>query len=143
MGPCKFGVGAAAKDYFGVSASKLSREQAALIAACLPNPKKYSVAKPGSYMKKRQTQIARLMRLIGDDYFKRYGVEVAREEREAQERDVEEKLKQIPEDEVPTVVEETPEADDSAPMPNADESETQQEAEPNVEPVPADSTGNR
>lgn len=143
MGPCKFGVGAAAKDYFGVSASKLSREQAALIAACLPNPKKYSVAKPGSYMKKRQTQIARLMRLIGDDYFKRYGGEVAREEREAQERDVEEKLKQIPEDEVPTVVEETPEADDSAPMPNADESETQQEAEPNVEPVPADSTGNR
>jgi hypothetical protein len=83
------------------------------------------------------------MRLIGDDYFKRYGGEVAREEREAQERDVEEKLKQIPEDEVPTVVEETPEADDSAPMPNADESETQQEAEPNVEPVPADSTGNR
>jgi monofunctional biosynthetic peptidoglycan transglycosylase len=141
MGPCKFGVGAAAKDYFGVSASKLSREQAALIAACLPNPKKYSVAKPGSYMKKRQTQIARLMRLIGDDYFKRYGGEVAREEREAQERDVEEKLKQLPEDEVPTIVEDTPEAEDSGSSTNPNESETPQEAEPNVEPLPADTTG--
>jgi transcriptional regulator with XRE-family HTH domain len=100
MGPCKFGVGAAAKDYFGVSASALSREQAALIAACLPNPKKYSVAKPGAYMKKRQSQIARLMRLIGDDYFKRYGSEVAQEEREARERDVEEELKKLPDDEV-------------------------------------------
>jgi hypothetical protein len=125
-----------------VSASKLSREQAALIAACLPNPKKYSVAKPGSYMKKRQTQIARLMRLIGDDYFKRYGGEVAREEREAQERDVEEKLKQLPEDEVPTIVEDTPDVDESAPTPNADESETLKEAEPNVEQLPADTSGN-
>ena len=109
MGPCKFGVGAAAKDYFGVSASKLTREQAALIAACLPNPKKYSVAKPGAYMKKRQAQIARLTRLIGDDYFKRYGSEMGKEQREAVERDVEEKLRQLPEDEVPAIVEENEE----------------------------------
>jgi monofunctional biosynthetic peptidoglycan transglycosylase len=105
MGPCKYGVGAAAKDYFGVSASNLSREQAALIAACLPNPKKYSVSKPGSYMKKRQTQIARLMRLIGDDYFNRYSKDVAEEKREAEEREVEEKLKAVPEDDIPTVIE--------------------------------------
>jgi monofunctional biosynthetic peptidoglycan transglycosylase len=109
MGPCKFGVGAAAADYFGVSAANLTRDQAALIAACLPNPKKYSVAKPGAYMKKRQAQIARLTRLIGDDYFKRYGSEMAKEQREAVERDVEEKLRQLPEDEVPSVVEENEE----------------------------------
>jgi monofunctional biosynthetic peptidoglycan transglycosylase len=107
MGPCTFGVGAASKAYFGVAASQLSREQAALIAACLPNPNKYSVAKPGAYMKKRQGQIARLMRLIGDDYFKRYGGEVPREEREAKELDVEKKLKDLPEEEVPTIVEES------------------------------------
>jgi membrane peptidoglycan carboxypeptidase len=109
MGPCKFGVGAAAADYFGVSAANLTRDQAALIAACLPNPKKYSVAKPGGYMKKRQAQIARLTRLIGDDYFKRYGSEMAKEQREAVERDVEEKLRQLPEDEVPAIVEENEE----------------------------------
>ena len=106
MGPCKFGVGAAAMDYFGVTAGNLSRDQAALIAACLPNPKKYSVSKPGAYMKKRQAQIARLTRLIGDDYFKRYGSEMAKEQREAAERDVEEKLKQLPEEDVPAIVEE-------------------------------------
>jgi monofunctional biosynthetic peptidoglycan transglycosylase len=109
MGPCKFGVGAAAADYFGVAAANLTRDQAALIAACLPNPKKYSVAKPGGYMKKRQAQIARLTRLIGDDYFKRYGSEMAKEQREAVERDVEEKLRQLPEDEVPAIVEENEE----------------------------------
>ena len=109
MGPCKFGVGAASMDYFGVTAGNLSRDQAALIAACLPNPKKYSVSKPGAYMKKRQSQIARLTRLIGDDYFKRYGSEMAKEQREAAERDVEEKLKQLPEEDVPAIVEENDE----------------------------------
>jgi monofunctional biosynthetic peptidoglycan transglycosylase len=123
MGPCKFGVGAAAKDYFGVSASALSREQAALIAACLPNPKKYSVAKPGAYMKKRQSQIARLMRLIGDDYFKRYGSEVAQEEREARERDVEEELKKLPDDEVPSVVDESSSSDESKEETNPESNE--------------------
>jgi monofunctional biosynthetic peptidoglycan transglycosylase len=127
MGPCKFGVGAAAADYFGVSAANLTRDQAALIAACLPNPKKYSVAKPGGYMKKRQAQIARLTRLIGDDYFKRYGSEMAKEQREAVERDVEEKLRQLPEDEVPAIVEENEEAvlqQDEQPEQSAPESPT-------------------
>jgi len=60
-------------------------------------------------MKKRQAQIARLTRLIGDDYFKRYGSEMGKEQREAVERDVEEKLRQLPEDEVPAIVEENEE----------------------------------
>jgi monofunctional biosynthetic peptidoglycan transglycosylase len=101
MGPCKFGVGAAAQDYFGVSASKLSREQAALIAACLPNPNKYSVVKPGPYMRRRQTQIARLMGLIGDSYFERYSKEADQKTREEEERRVEKKLEELPEEPLP------------------------------------------
>jgi monofunctional biosynthetic peptidoglycan transglycosylase len=141
MGPCKFGVGAAAADYFGVSAASLTRDQAALIAACLPNPKKYSVAKPGGYMKKRQAQIARLTRLIGDDYFKRYGSEMAKEQREAEERDVEEKLRQLPEDEVPAIVEENEEAvlqQDEHPEQSSPEYPTIESEEP---AVAADTTG--
>lgn len=72
MGPCKFGVQAAAKDYFKTSAKKLSREQAALIAGALPNPKKFNPGKPSNYLTKRKNAIVRLMRLIGDSYFERY-----------------------------------------------------------------------
>jgi monofunctional biosynthetic peptidoglycan transglycosylase len=82
MGPCKFGVGAAAKDYFKTSASKLSREQAALIAGSLPNPKKFNPKKPSGYLLKRQAAITRLMRLIGDKYFERYADGVPEEELE-------------------------------------------------------------
>ena len=131
MGPCKFGVGAAARDYFGVSAAKLSREQAALIAACLPNPKKYSVAKPGPYMKKRQAQIARLTRLIGDDYFKRYGSEMASDQREAMEREVEEKLKRIPEEELPMSEEDAPDKEVTIVEPVAPE---------DADPMPVEAT---
>ncbi len=137
MGPCKFGVGAAAKDYFGVSASKLSREQAALIAACLPNPVKYSVAKPGGYMKRRQSQIARLMGLIGDNYFERYSKEVASDVREEEERKVEKQLDQLPEDDVPAVMEsDAPAIEDNAAPPVV------QEEEATVEEALVDSTSN-
>ncbi len=106
MGPCKFGIGAASKDYFDESASSLSREQAALIAACLPNPQKYSVTKPGSYMKKRQSQIAHLMRLIGDDYFSRYNKEIPKEERLKIEKDTEKKLKDVHIEDLPVIIDE-------------------------------------
>lgn len=131
MGPCKFGVGAAAKDYFGVPASKLSREQAALIAACLPNPVKYSVAKPGGYMKKRQTQIARLMRLIGDNYFERYSREVSDEERKKEEKRTEEAIREIPEEDLPVQVEESPVKTEDIPA------EEMKEADP-AESLPAE-----
>lgn len=106
MGPCKFGVGAAAKDYFNTTADKLTREQAALIAACLPNPAKYSVAKPGAYMKRRQGQISKLMRLIGDNYFERYGSDTSDDVREKEEKATEEKLKQLDPEEIPVSNEE-------------------------------------
>jgi monofunctional biosynthetic peptidoglycan transglycosylase len=60
-----YGVEAAAKHYFKVPASTLSKSQSALIAVCLPNPRKYNPAKPSQYILKRQHQIMNLMGKIG------------------------------------------------------------------------------
>ena len=57
MGDGIFGIEAAAKMYFGKSASKLTNDEAALIAACLPNPIKYKVNAPSDYVRKRQRWI--------------------------------------------------------------------------------------
>ena len=43
MGDGVFGIEAAAQNNFKKSAAKLSQQEAAMIAACLPNPKKYTV----------------------------------------------------------------------------------------------------
>ncbi len=43
MGEGIFGAEAAAKKYFKKSAKNLTRKEAALIAACLPNPKGYTI----------------------------------------------------------------------------------------------------
>ena len=71
MGPCTYGVQSAAKEYFKTTADKLTREQCALIASCLPNPKKFRLSKPSRYMKKRQGVILRMMSCLGEDYFER------------------------------------------------------------------------
>lgn len=64
MGPGIYGAEAVAQAHFDKSASKLTRREAALIAATLPNPLKYSSKNPSKYMKKRQRQITRLMGLV-------------------------------------------------------------------------------
>lgn len=104
IGPCTFGVEAASQRYLNTSAKKLSKEQAALIAAALPNPKKYSIARPGGYMKKRQAQIVRLMNLIGSNYFERYDSNMPKAEKEKEEKDVERKIKALPASELPAAV---------------------------------------
>jgi monofunctional biosynthetic peptidoglycan transglycosylase len=43
MGKGIYGTQAAAKAYFGKDASRLTRREAALIAACLPNPVRFTV----------------------------------------------------------------------------------------------------
>ncbi len=109
MGPCKYGIGAAAEDYFHTAPSKLTKDQAALIAACLPNPKKYSVSKPGAYMKRRQGQIVGLMRLIGDSYFERYGSDMPKAEREQKEKEIQKKIDELPPSAIPEMeIEEEP-----------------------------------
>ena len=52
-----FGVGAAARHYFGVSAAELSATQAARLAAILPAPKTRSAARPSDFVRKRAAQI--------------------------------------------------------------------------------------
>lgn len=52
-----YGVEAAAQHYFGVRAAGLTREQSALLAAVLPNPKRWNPARPGPILRRRQQRI--------------------------------------------------------------------------------------
>ena len=52
-----FGVEAAARHYFGVSASDLTAVQAARLAAILPNPKDRSAANPSDFVRRRAASI--------------------------------------------------------------------------------------
>lgn len=56
-----FGIEAASQYYFGVHANQISRSQAALLAATLPNPILLRAAQPSSYVLKRQHWILRQM----------------------------------------------------------------------------------
>ncbi|MEO6169866.1 MAG: monofunctional biosynthetic peptidoglycan transglycosylase [Lysobacter sp.] len=60
-----YGAQAAARNYFGKDASRLSSAEAARLAAVLPNPKRYSVERPGPYVQRRSGQIQKQMRQIG------------------------------------------------------------------------------
>lgn len=68
MGKGIFGVEAAAQKYFKKPAKRLSGREAAMIAACLPNPKKYKVSPPSPYITKRYPWVLNQMNnLRGDD----------------------------------------------------------------------------
>ncbi len=68
MGPGIFGVQAAARKYFKKDAKNLTRSEAAQIAACLPNPKKYTVKPQSRYVAVRSNIILRQMNnLAGDE----------------------------------------------------------------------------
>jgi monofunctional glycosyltransferase len=60
-----YGAQAAARRFFGKDASRLTAAEAARLAAVLPNPRKYSVAKPGPYVQRRSRSIERQMRALG------------------------------------------------------------------------------
>lgn len=61
MGEGIYGAQAVAKAHFQKEAYALTRAEAALIAATLPNPRRFNSAKPSDYMRKRQAQIQSLM----------------------------------------------------------------------------------
>ena len=61
MGDGVYGVQAAAQTYFNKDALQLTKSQSALIAACLPNPRKYSVSNPTSYIQRRKSKIVSVM----------------------------------------------------------------------------------
>lgn len=64
MGDGIYGVEAVAKEHFGTHASELTRANCALIAATLPNPRKFSSKNPSEYMVKRKVRIMKEMRFI-------------------------------------------------------------------------------
>ena len=59
-----YGVEAISRENWGLHAHQLSRERCALIAATLPNPRKFSSKHPSAYMLKRQQRILREMRFV-------------------------------------------------------------------------------
>jgi len=64
LGPDVFGVEEASHHYFGHGAKSLTREEAALLAAILPNPIRYDAHSPSDYIRQRQTQIVWQMQML-------------------------------------------------------------------------------
>jgi monofunctional biosynthetic peptidoglycan transglycosylase len=67
MGPGIFGVQAAAKKYFNKAAKDLTAAEAAQIAACLPNPKRFTVKPLSGYVASRYDNIMRQMNNLRGD----------------------------------------------------------------------------
>jgi monofunctional biosynthetic peptidoglycan transglycosylase len=67
MGKGVFGAEAAAQYYFGKSAKQLTRREAAMIAASLPNPKRYKVKPASRYVQGRSNFILRQMMHLQSD----------------------------------------------------------------------------
>lgn len=67
MGPGIFGIEAASQQFFGKSAKNLTRAEAAMIIASLPNPKRFSVKPMSRRVAWRYPQIVQQMRNIEDD----------------------------------------------------------------------------
>jgi monofunctional glycosyltransferase len=67
MGDGVFGIEAASQKYFKHPAKTLSRSEAAEIAACLPNPKRYTVKPLCAYVAGRSVWIQHQMNNIQDD----------------------------------------------------------------------------
>ncbi len=64
LGDGIYGVEAASRHYFGVSASRLTASQAASLAYCLPAPLKRNPAGGTAYLKKRRAEIMSLMQKV-------------------------------------------------------------------------------
>lgn len=61
-----YGADAASRLYYGKSAESLTKRQAALLIAVLPNPRRWSPAKPTRYIYYKQGLILRNMRSLGN-----------------------------------------------------------------------------
>lgn len=61
MGDGIYGAQAVAKAHFKKEAYQLTKGESALIAASLPNPRRFNSGKPSPYMRRRQAKIMSLM----------------------------------------------------------------------------------
>jgi len=57
-----YGAEAATQHYYGKSAKSLTKRQAALLVAVLPNPRRWSPAKPTAFINRKANTIVRYMR---------------------------------------------------------------------------------
>lgn len=64
-----YGVESAANEYFDKNASQLTRQESALIAAILPNPRLFSCVNPRTRTKTRQLWILRQMTHYGNEMY--------------------------------------------------------------------------
>jgi len=62
-----YGAEAAARVYFGKSAKRLTPSESALLAAVLPNPRKFHANAPSEYIRGRQAWILNQMRHLGGE----------------------------------------------------------------------------
>jgi len=69
FGPGTYGVQAAAQRFFDKDASRLTRREAATLAAVLPNPKRFRADRPSNYVQKRRDSIMGQMRALGGPSF--------------------------------------------------------------------------
>ena len=60
-----YGVEAASQRYFRKPAARLNADEAALLAAVLPNPHRYKVSSPGPYVRERQRWILQQIQQLG------------------------------------------------------------------------------
>lgn len=67
MGPGIFGIEKAAQVYFKKPASKLTRQQAAMIASCMPNPRKFTVTPMSKRVAIRHPWVMRQMNALQKD----------------------------------------------------------------------------
>ena len=65
-GPGIYGAEAAARAHFEKSAADLTKREAALLAAVLPNPRRSSAGQPSAYIKRRSSAIQSFMSDIPD-----------------------------------------------------------------------------
>ncbi len=65
MGNGVYGAEAAAQHWYRKSAADLTKQEAAGIAAILPNPRKYKATNSSSYIQRRKGKIVRVMNHIG------------------------------------------------------------------------------
>jgi monofunctional biosynthetic peptidoglycan transglycosylase len=60
-----YGVGAASRYFYGKPAARLTPAEGALLAAVLPNPRRFNVRSPSAYVQQRQDWILWQMRALG------------------------------------------------------------------------------
>ena len=68
FGDGTYGVGAAAKRFFGTTPANLSQHEAALLAAALPSPRKLFAQRPSAYLRQRANWVQTQMRQLGPNY---------------------------------------------------------------------------